>query len=547
MPPSRSSAPSWPSPPSSSMAAAEVDERWRWALLERGVPQARGGESAEEQSQDESDSLLRRRAATRRDSLWFLAMVALVTGAVALVGTMAFALSTGADARRGPAASLRSAVSLLAGNSLSHSASSSSASSLFDHIAEEVEEIALSVSTSPSSTTASQGTLVQQTTTDIDLFVPTTEEEVTDAPVKEITDTSVTSVTAITATTATTVTAITATTASIITDTTITTVTTQTTISTVTTVSTINCPHCCRRERQPLTVVIPVFERDLCKMKLTAKSIVVHDPDRILGKVIICWVSKHSAGEYAKDLDEIRNTLSQHGEVEVVELIVPPDGQGWFVQQAAKLKIASKVQTDFYLVLDAKNALLRDVEKDSFFTPCNQGKIFGRYTMDEMPGLHKDWYFKSAGVLCQQPMDRGRWPASITPMTMHTSTVLDLLDTLHEPRAFGGCSGGLCDALGAGATEFTLYLVYVGRVSIMECIHDIEDRLGGAGNNELAVSVWQGEDGEGDQEGVQPRRGERRPDVLRRSGRRPRRFQWRLALLGAPRPLEGLRACECLP
>jgi hypothetical protein len=157
------------------------------------------------------------------------------------------------------------------------------------------------------------------------------------------------------------------------------------------------------------------------------------------------------------------------------------------VQQAAKLKVASRVESDYYLVLDAKDTLLRDVERDAFFTACNQAKIFGRYELWEMPGLHRDWYYSSAGVLEVDPMDYGKWPASITPIVMHTQTVKDMLDKIGEPQDFGDCCCGLCDAFGRDATEFTLYTTYVGRIANMVCIHDIEERPWG---NEIAASIW---------------------------------------------------------
>jgi len=91
-------------------------------------------------------------------------------------------------------------------------------------------------------------------------------------------------------------------------------------------------------------------------------------------------------------------------------------------------------------------------------------------------------------------MDYGKWPASITPIVMHTQTVKDMLDSINEPQDFGDCSGGLCDAFGHQATEFTLYLVYVGRIANMVCIHDIEERMWG---NELAASIWRTDDEEG--------------------------------------------------
>merc|ERR1712032_335955 len=214
-------------------------------------------------------------------------------------------------------------------------------------------------------------------------------------------------------------------------------------------------------------------------------GITEHDKNGVLGKVIICWVSKHPVSDFGEQIEEVKQALHPHGEVDVIELLI--DGKGWVSQQAAKLKVASKVDSDFYLVLDAKNTILRDLSSDDFFTPCNQAKIFGRYDIWDEPEPHKDWYHQSAAALGVDAMDYGKWPASITPIIIHTQTVKDLLDKLGEPQDFGDCCCGLCDAFSNSATEFTLYLTYVGRISDMKCIHAIEERQFG---NEIAASIW---------------------------------------------------------
>jgi len=232
--------------------------------------------------------------------------------------------------------------------------------------------------------------------------------------------------------------------------------------------------------------VIPVFERDLCKLNVTAKSIAVHDKHGMLGDVILLWVSRHPSYEYARQLDEIKAVLAPSRKVSVEEVSVK-ESSGWSAQQAAKLKIASRVSSDFYVTLDAKNSFFADLEPTTFFTECNQGKIFGRYTIDNMPAIHANWYRNAASVLGVQPLIEGKWPASITPVVMHRQTVLDLLDALGEPREVGECTGGLCSALSGSATEFTLYYTFVGRKSAMSCIHAVEEQ---SGDNETASAIW---------------------------------------------------------
>jgi len=259
-------------------------------------------------------------------------------------------------------------------------------------------------------------------------------------------------------------------------------------VSTTQSTTTLQCDECAPALRERLNVMIPVFERDLCKLRATARSIVAHDPDRILGKIFVCWVSGRSRYEFASQLDEITRILEEHGDVEVLEMQLG-GMSGWIAQQSAKLKVASRVLSEYYIVLDAKNTLLMDIGPETFFTPCNQGKVFGRYDLDNMPTEHRGWFSTAAGVLGQQVMDWGKWPASVTPMVLHRQTTLDLLSMLGESSDFdsGVCAGGLCDKFSQKATEFTLYLVYAAQVASFDCIHAIEERPWG---DELSISIW---------------------------------------------------------
>lgn len=264
-----------------------------------------------------------------------------------------------------------------------------------------------------------------------------------------------------------------------------------TVLSTTPSAAALQCDECTPAVRDRPNVMIPVFERDLCKLRATARSIVEHDPDRTLGKIFVCWVSGKSRYEFASQLDEITHILEEHGDVEVLEM--PLAGMtGWMAQQSAKLKVASRVLSEYYIVLDAKNMFLMDIGPETFLTPCNQGKVFGRYDIDNMPAEHRGWFGTSAGVLGQQVMDWGKWPASVTPMVLHRQTTLDLLSRLGENSDFdsGVCSGGLCDKFRQQATEFTLYLVYAARIASFDCIHAIEERPWG---DELSISVWRGD------------------------------------------------------
>merc|ERR1711920_191666 len=78
------------------------------------------------------------------------------------------------------------------------------------------------------------------------------------------------------------------------------------------------------------------------------------------------------------------------------------------------------------------------------------------------------------------------WSASITPVVMHTQTVIDMLGYLREnPSPLSLCSGALCGHIKNGATEFTLYYLYASTKTDEKCIHQ-------ASSHNPAVSIRRG-------------------------------------------------------
>jgi hypothetical protein len=250
------------------------------------------------------------------------------------------------------------------------------------------------------------------------------------------------------------------------------------------------CPKCAPKSAPKPDIVILFFERDLCKMKYTARSIGVNDPDHNLGEVYLMWVSSHSASEYQDDIDVITKSIEEYKTVHFVDWsermasAQPHPIGGWHAQQMVKLKIAHEIQSDFYIVLDSKNTLIKPVTQDMFFTDCGQGIIQAEFPYDKIPPPHIDWYALSAEVLGVDPPDSGFWPASITPIVMHKATVIEMLEEIGEdPSPEDLCNGPLCESIGAfsdsgvGATEFTLYTLwaYAKRAKgKFDCIHSIE-------------------------------------------------------------------------
>merc|ERR1719210_2633301 len=80
-----------------------------------------------------------------------------------------------------------------------------------------------------------------------------------------------------------------------------------------------NCPACTPQAHASPDIVIPFWEHDLCKVKITAKSLAVHDPGRMFGDVYLMWVSKRPAPEYQGPLDDIKRILLGTHVVKIID------------------------------------------------------------------------------------------------------------------------------------------------------------------------------------------------------------------------------------
>jgi hypothetical protein len=270
----------------------------------------------------------------------------------------------------------------------------------------------------------------------------------------------------------------------------------------------MGCPACAPDQAPKLDVVIPFFERDLCKLKYTVQSLGIHDPDRVFGDIFLLWVSDQPSSKFAHDLETLVDSISSDRKVHLVDfqpLVKTTKVNGWFAQQILKLKIASIIVSDFYMVLDAKNTLIKDITANTLFTPCRQAKMFAEYVYEEIPEPHATW-FKAAQDLLDvhgAELQHPHWPASITPFIMHKQTALDLLAYVkEEPEINTLCSHdeGFCRKLGVRSTnssdqnhptEFTLYTTFAYGKTNLQCAHSVVYRDSDSPDL-LSRSLWRG-------------------------------------------------------
>jgi hypothetical protein len=247
----------------------------------------------------------------------------------------------------------------------------------------------------------------------------------------------------------------------------------------------------------------------LCKLKYTAKSISKNDPDHNFGDIYLLWISRKASDNYKNELDEITKLLSSTHQVHFVDMTsqlkesrpnpLDPTAGGWVAQQIVKLKMASVVRSEYYVVLDSKNSIIRKLKPDTLFTKCNLAKIQG-FPLNKILPPHSDWYKSSAATLDLKPPESGYWPASVTPVVFHRQTVLDMLHSLGESSNIKHlCDGPLCDALHNRenrSTEFTLYTLWARSRPDFACRHSVQELH--SDYDHWAKTLWRGTSDEAD-------------------------------------------------
>jgi len=197
------------------------------------------------------------------------------------------------------------------------------------------------------------------------------------------------------------------------------------------------------------TVVTVVHRTDLTLIKLQARSLSRY-LDRSFVREII--VIDNTVGEKSIQPGEL---LPQYGSLPV-RLIAryPVEAKGWYTQQVQKLMIARQITTPYYLLLDAKNHLVRRITRATFVAPDGRLRL-GAYGYRHHPLhnhlLHSCRFF---GIDPKHLLDS--FVQTVTPFPLTTLIVTHLLDYVER-------NGQPFEAtfLQAGVTEFFLFAAYL--------------------------------------------------------------------------------------
>jgi hypothetical protein len=182
--------------------------------------------------------------------------------------------------------------------------------------------------------------------------------------------------------------------------------------------------------KRQYTFVTVVFGGDVELMSLQARSMDLYCPEWLTREIILIdnfttekpkgWLDRLKA-DYGKLWSKVRIIPAKD--------ITPIEGvYGWWSQQALKLAVAKHVTTDRYVILDAKNHLVRPLVRDFLETPEGKTRINGRPYTGHPLHPHLMSCCKYVGIDAAQA--EKNFVRTTTPFTMVTHEVRSLVSSL---------------------------------------------------------------------------------------------------------------------
>jgi hypothetical protein len=244
-----------------------------------------------------------------------------------------------------------------------------------------------------------------------------------------------------------------------------------------------------------LTAVCPLLHQDLDRFGILLRSLDrFFDPDSLQDFMVI--VRDEELESIKQELQGLpkRHQISLVPERELnLQTHLSP---GWFRQQLIKLKIATKIESTYYLVLDADNICCKAVAYDQLIPN-------GRALMTRVEKqAHRDWWKWSAKLLGTRP---GLWRTAlrlwkprirtspkgmdVTPAILSTSSTLNLIDYLQRRWQLP-----LGEILSDHRfTEYTLYYLFLEMNGLVHQLHQTDAPVSciGKGMNVWAVNEFE--------------------------------------------------------
>lgn len=219
------------------------------------------------------------------------------------------------------------------------------------------------------------------------------------------------------------------------------------------------------------TAVTVVYEGDLSLLHLQARSMERHVNRTLFERYVV--IDNTSKGLSRRSLQSLRagyGSLAPRVDVVRADALADlPPVSGWWNQQVLKLAVAATIDTDRYVVLDAKNVVVRPLDRSFLEAPDGRSRLFPSTFSDHPLRPKLEATCRYLGI------DPGEWMTSlgstVTPFVMETAIVRELVDGIE--RSSGRSLAQ--EMVAHGLTEFFLYQGWIiASVGGLEAVHALE-------------------------------------------------------------------------
>ncbi|MFW2830106.1 DUF6492 family protein [Sphingomonas sp. ID0503] len=212
------------------------------------------------------------------------------------------------------------------------------------------------------------------------------------------------------------------------------------------------------RSLMAFDIVTIVFAADLPLLDLQARSFARFLPPELVNRIHVTVNDPAAEAACVAHVETMTRPLlgplADRLIVRTAETPAEAGPDGWMAQQAAKLAISAEIEADNYLILDAKNHLIRPLRREDLF----EGRR-ARWTMSRSTSRMRRWMANSRAFFGLEMPRRLKIPPSMPPFMVRTGVARALVGEI-EARS-GKPLGRFFADHGNDMTEFMLYAAYL--------------------------------------------------------------------------------------
>lgn len=208
---------------------------------------------------------------------------------------------------------------------------------------------------------------------------------------------------------------------------------------------------------QRYTFVTVVFEDEYELLALQARSMRLYCPPQLFNSIIVIDNSQEPISSPAKGrlIDEYGDLKDSVTLVPAQDVVKLPRANGWVTQQILKLAAAHFIHTERYVVLDAKNHFVRELEREFLEAPDGRARTkMGDYKFHPL----RQELVRILSYFALRPDSYlDAFPPTAPPFVMYTEVVRKLMRQVaeHEKMPFEKAFVEL------RFVEFFLYMGYI--------------------------------------------------------------------------------------